>query len=83
MLWWVWSFYESRNNASEWVGTIKCERDIPRNDPFLVKVVETLGEEANGAFSKLKIVNIPAHVDWEINEYDGMEWVAEKHRKWG
>lgn len=31
----------------------------------------------------LKIVEIPPDVDWEINEYDGVEWVAETHRTWG
>jgi len=30
----------------------------------------------------LKIVDIPDGVEWEIEEYDGMEWVAEKHRTW-
>jgi len=30
----------------------------------------------------LKIVEIPDDVDWEINEDDGSEWIAEKHRTW-
>jgi len=30
----------------------------------------------------LKIVEIPADVDWVLMEYDGCEWVAEKHRTW-
>ena len=30
----------------------------------------------------LGIVEIPDGVEWEIEEYDGDEWVSEKHRKW-
>lgn len=56
--------------------------NIPRNDPLLVETVETLGEKANGDFAELKIVEIPDDVDWGIQEYDGWEWVAEKHRTW-
>jgi hypothetical protein len=53
-----------------------------RADPKLVKVVEELGDEANGFCAKLKIIEIPDGVDWEIDEYDGMEKVSEKHRSW-
>ena len=58
------------------------DHDIPRNDPVLVNIVETLGSEADGKFSELKIVDIPDDVDWIIEEYDGMEYVAERHRVW-
>jgi hypothetical protein len=27
-------------------------------------------------------VEIPDNVEWEIMEYDGTEYIAEKHRKW-
>lgn len=53
-----------------------------RVDPILIEAVETLGEAANGRFAKLKVVEVPDEVDWEIQEYDGVEWVAEKHRIW-
>ncbi len=49
----------------------------------LVDVVETLGTEASGLLSKLSIVTIPDGIDWEIDEYDGMESVEELHRSWG
>ena len=55
---------------------------VSRGDPALVEVVEELGAEANCKFSKLKVVEIPDDVEWQIEEYDGMEWVAEKHRVW-
>lgn len=57
-------------------------RNIPRDDLDLIAVVEELGEKANGDHAELKIVEIPDDVDWIIEEYDGNEWVAEKHRIW-
>jgi len=59
-----------------------CEREIQRDDPKLVRVVEALGKQANGLYSELKVIQIPDDVDWEIKEYDGNEYVAEKHRTW-
>lgn len=56
--------------------------DIARNDPKLVECVEKLGEEANGAYAELKVIEIPDDVNWEIGEYDGLEWVEEVHRRW-
>jgi hypothetical protein len=53
-----------------------------RANPKLVVVVEKLGDKASGSCSKLKVVEIPDGVEWEIEEYDGMEWVSEKHRTW-
>lgn len=57
-------------------------RDVPRNDPILVQLVEEMGDAANGSCAKLRIVEVPDDADWEIDEYDGNEHVAEKHRKW-
>jgi hypothetical protein len=56
--------------------------DIARDDPVLIELVETLGQEIESSYAKLKIVEIPDDVEWEIEEYDGMEWVSEKHRTW-
>jgi len=47
-----------------------------RNNPDLIEVIETLGAEANGNFADLEIVEIPDDVDWQIEEYDGVEWIA-------
>ena len=56
--------------------------DIERNDPVLVEVVEALGSYANGKFADLKVVEVPDDVKWIIEDYDGVEWVAETHRTW-
>jgi len=41
-----------------------------------------LGKLANGPYADLEIVEIPDEVDYEIAEYDGLEYIAESHRKW-
>jgi hypothetical protein len=58
------------------------DRDVARDDPYLVKVVKELGSAASGGHATLKIVEIPGDVSWHIAEYDGVEWVAEDHRTW-
>jgi len=67
----------TKSNALCW-----SQYDIERNDPLLIQVVEEMGENVNTRFSELKVVNIPDDVEWQIEEYDGAEWVAEKHRTW-
>lgn len=57
-------------------------RKIPRTDVALLQVIEELGEKANGRCAALKVVDVPDDAQWEIDEYDGNEWVAEKHRRW-
>lgn len=61
--------------------------ELERDDPYLVAVVEQLGNKANFAvanasYSKLKVVEIPADVKYTIEEYDGVEHIAEVHRTW-
>ena len=58
------------------------DRDIARDDPVLVAIVRELGVDADTRYAKLKIVEVPYEVEWQIEEYDGVEWVAEKHRIW-
>ena len=55
--------------------------EIARNDPILIQTVEELGTE--GFAAKLRIIEIPDGIAWQIEEFDGYEWVAEKHRTWG
>jgi hypothetical protein len=56
--------------------------DIERTDSLLIQVVEELGEKVNDRFSKLKIIEIPDDVKYRIEEYDGVEWIAEDCREW-
>jgi hypothetical protein len=58
------------------------DRDIPRDDPALVQVVEEMAEKANGRCARLDVIEIPDDVEWQIEEYDGLEHIAEKHRTW-
>lgn len=53
-----------------------------RTNPLLIQVIEELGKEASGKFGKIRIVEIPDDVQWEIDEYDGFETVHEIHRSW-
>lgn len=46
---------------------------IERDDPLLVQVVEELGEQSWGKFSKLLVKEIPDGSAWEIEEHDGIE----------
>ena len=56
---------------------------IDRTDPKLVEVVEQLGAEAGDSMAKLKVVEIPDGIEWEVVDYDGWERVHEVHRSWG
>lgn len=85
----VLEFHELRYKALEDQATQKLLKDlvfyvslIPRNSPELIRVIEELGDAANGIPSKLKIVEIPDDVDWVIEENDGIEFIAERHRTW-
>lgn len=53
-----------------------------RANPLLVRVVEEIGEAANGRFAELKVVEIPDDVQFEIDDYDGIETIHEVHRSW-
>ena len=58
------------------------DRGLERDDPILVRVVEELGEKANGECAELDVTEIPDGVVWEIDNYDGWETVHENHRSW-
>ena len=76
-----WTFYKNEeseeNIIDDWL--------FDRSDPYLVQVVETLGEKSShGKNCKLKVVEIPDGIKWYIDnrEQGGGEWVAERHRTW-
>ena len=70
--------------TNEWYVEHQIDsRPDDRTDPDLISVVEKLGEEAGGECAELEIIEIPDGVQYTIEEYDGIEHVAEVHRTWG
>jgi hypothetical protein len=61
-----------------WLGRF----DNYRSNPILVAMVEEDAERVSGDHAELEIIEIPDDVDWVIEEYDGIEWIAERHRTW-
>lgn len=59
---------------------------VRRDDPILLRIIKEVGlKESSDRFAELKIIEIPDDVPedgWVIQDYDGQEWVAEKHRTW-
>jgi hypothetical protein len=74
---------ERKAHNKKWESHRIADSDIERTDPLLIQVVEELGDKASGKLSKLRVVEIPDGVEWEIDEYDGMETIHEKPRTWG
>lgn len=46
---------------------------VARENPNLITVVEELGDEADGDYADLVVVEIPDGYEYKIDEYDGME----------
>lgn len=59
-----------------------CLDESHREDPVLIEVVEELGKKANGPFAELVVVDIPDGMEYEIDDYDGVETLHEKVKKW-
>ena len=55
---------------------------LKRDDKVIVAIVEEMGEAAWSPYAELKVVDIPDDVDWEIDDYDGVERVRERSREW-
>jgi len=82
--WYELPIEERQRLNEQWRSEQLYDRDIPRNDDALVQVVKELGsKKASGRVAELKIVNIPDGINWEVDEYDGLETVVETHRSWG
>lgn len=48
-------------------------RDLERDDPVLVQVVEELGKDAGHRHANLQIAEVAKGERWRIDEYDGYE----------
>lgn len=54
-----------------------------RSYPLLIQAIEIVGiENASAGLAKLRIVEIPDDVKFEIDDYDGIESIHEIHRSW-
>ena len=74
--------FELSEQALRVINRDELEMETERDNPLLVMAVEYLGEAANGPHAKLKVVDVPDGVAWTIQNYDGVEWVAENHCTW-
>lgn len=61
---------------------LNAGREIKRDHPELIRLIEEMGDAVNGACAELRIVEIPDGVEFCIEEYDGNEHIAEVHRTW-
>ncbi len=75
--------FTTREKYEEFMGRYwdAWTRDT-RSHPLLLQVVKELGKKSWGQHAKLEIVEIPDGVDYEIDDYDGIETIHEKHRSW-
>lgn len=55
---------------------------IPRDDPDLISVVQQIPEDEGICGTDLHVIEIPDGVEWQIEEYDGMEHIVDKNRIW-
>ena len=55
-----------------------------RADPRLIKAIEEIGvdDSAGDVHASIEIVEIPDDVDWDIEDYDGLETVYDRKRRW-
>lgn len=85
--------YEGFGLSKEALEMLAKKKNIPRDkvyiyelnrtDSDLISVIEELGtEKASSGLAELKIVEIPDGTEYSIQEYDGVEWIAEKHQTW-
>lgn len=78
-----------RNQIRDWGNQISPNQiyygypNIERDDPRLIQVIEELEHLANGEHATLGIAEIPAWIEWSIDDSEmGYEWVQEHHRTW-
>lgn len=63
------------------VVTWEEHSQLERSCPVLVKIVEEMDTQTRELLF-LRVVEIPDDVNWYIENYDGLEHVAEVHRTW-
>lgn len=54
-----------------------------RTHKVIIDIFEEFGsEKCSWEFAALKLIEIPDNIKYDIIEYDGIEHIAERHRKW-
>ena len=75
-----WTYHDWASEGADELWTSDSDQ---RTNPKLIELMETKGSEwCSGHLSALKVVEIPDDVEWEIDEYDGIETIEEVHRVW-
>lgn len=73
------------NNITKLVYRLN-EGDDPikfRSNKELINIFNKLGKEKfSGPFADIQLIDIPDNIEVKLSEYDGVEWIAEKHRTW-
>lgn len=77
------SFSDGTVNDFAWLTDGFGGRGMTRHNPILVQCVKALGAAASGKLAQLEVIEIPDGIQYEIDEYDGIESVSEVHRSWG
>ena len=67
----------SKLRALYWIDKKQADF-LPRTDERLINAVELCEKE--GTAGALRVVEFPDDMDWDIFDYDGMEYVYDKHR---
>ena len=67
--------YDQGKTISDFPKDTFYSKNLKRNDPTLIQVVEELGDEASGKCSHLIVVEIENGRWYKIDEYDGYESV--------
>lgn len=57
--------------------------DIRTNKFFIKAVEEHLNDDKIKNKLPYLVLKIPSNVDWILQQYDGWEWISEKHKIWG
>lgn len=73
-------YNKAHNKLHESISLSAYDED--RTNPLLIQVVEELGNKASSKYAQLSIIEIPDGIEYEIDEYDGIESIHEKHRSW-
>jgi hypothetical protein len=73
--WKVASAQERKACNEAYESSVIYDRNIARNDPALVQVVEELGDAASDKYARLRVREITDGERYRIDEYDGSESV--------